>query len=84
MAKEDCLLPVTIGGIKITNDLIYALDCLSQDHGIEDMHFFTGQCLILSSIELEQYGLDRKLFLMLRGFYTVLQALNEKQEGGGQ
>jgi len=82
MAKQqDCLPPVTIGGIKITNELIDALEEL-RDYANEDMHFFTEQCLIISSIDLEAHGLYRKLFLIFRAMYGVLKAMNEKQEGG--
>jgi len=84
MAKQqDCLPPVTIGGIKITTNLIDALVDLSG-YRTKDMHFFTEQCLIISSIDIDQYGIDRELFLIFRAMYGVLQALNEKQEGGDQ
>ncbi|MEI6143740.1 MAG: hypothetical protein WCP85_30960 [Mariniphaga sp.] len=83
MAKQDCLPPVTIGGIKITTNLIDALAHL-RDYTTKDMHFFTEQCLIISSIDIDYYGLERELFLIFRAMYGVLQALNEKQEGGDQ
>ncbi len=82
MAKQqDCLPPVTIGGIKITQDLIEALDTL-QGYVTEDMHFFTEQCLILSSLDIDRWGIERKLFLILLDMFNVLKALSNNEEGG--
>jgi hypothetical protein len=81
MAKQsDCLLPVTIGGIKITKELLDALQDLKEDTC--DTHFFTEQCLILSSIDIANYGLQRKLFLMLLNMFNVLKALDNGGKGG--
>lgn len=81
MSKQhECLPPVTIGGINITSDLLEALDSLSED--IEEMHFFTEQCLILSSMEFENYGMEKKFFLLLLNMFNVLKALNDGQKGG--
>lgn len=80
MAKQECLPPVTIGGIKITPDLLEALEALQED--TVDTHFFTEQCLILSSIEIENYVMERKLFLIFLNMFNVLKALKDAKEGG--
>ncbi len=81
MAKEqECLPPVTIGGIKITESLIKALDSLQGCS--DDMHFFTEQCLILASMEFENYGMQKRLFLILFDMFNVLKALKDGMEGG--
>ena len=78
--KSDCPPPVVIGGVKITQKLIESLNVLQEDN-LDDMHFFTDQCLILSSIDLEKYGLSRHLFVALRNMYEVLRALHEGEKG---
>lgn len=81
MSKQhECLPPVTIGGIKITTELLEALQDLNEDTC--DTHFFAEQCLILSSIELENYGLQRKLFIIFLNMFNVLKALKDGEEGG--
>ena len=84
MTKEhECLPPITIDGIKITNNLIETLKSLSED--TDDTHFFTEQCLILASIDFENYGMEKKLFLMLLNMFNVLKALkdgNDEEKGG--
>jgi hypothetical protein len=77
MASENCLPPITIKGVTITQNLIEALDAL-QGHDADDMHFFTEQCLIISSLDIDRFGIERNLFLILRDMYGVMQALIEK------
>ena len=80
--QQECLPPVTIGGINITPDLLRALDSLREDS--IDMSFFTEQCLILASMDLENYGIEKRLFLILLDMFNVLKSLNEDKEGGAQ
>lgn len=81
MAKQqDCLPPVTIGGITITPELLQLLfivktlrpDCAS---------YFAEQCLILSTLDFEDIGLDRSVYYLLLDFYRILKELNKDQEG---
>jgi hypothetical protein len=76
--EQDCLPPVIIGGIKITPELIDALGSLQED--TREINFFTEQCLILSSIDLDHHGMERKLFLMLLNMFNVLKALEGKEK----
>ena len=81
--KQDCLSPVTIGGIKITNELLKALNDL-YDENYEDVHFFAESVMILASLPIEDYGIERKVFTILLNMFNVLKALKDSQEGVGQ
>ena len=78
--KQDCLPPVTIGGVKITNSLIRELGVLQQD--TEEIHFFAESVMILASIDIDNYGIERKLFMILLNMFNVLKALKDGGEGG--
>jgi len=78
--KPDCLPPVTIGGVKITNSLIDELEFLQHD--TDEIHFFAEAVMILASLPIEDYGIERKVFGIFLNMFNVLKALKDGQEGG--
>ncbi len=85
MAKQqDCLTPVTIGGITITENLIDALVSLRDDHGPEGLHFVAETSLHIISLkdsvaDIETF--DSEFFAILANLYRLLKELS-KQKGG--
>lgn len=73
--------PVKLGGVTITEDLLQALDDL-KDRDNDTASFFTEQCLMISSIEVEDYGIDRSLFSLFYNLYRIIRALEDTRKGG--
>ena len=80
-SKSECLPPVTIGGITITNELIDAWQELEKE-GPEGRFFLTEECLYISAIDLDNYGISRDIFPLFIKFVELMKAL-EAQKGGG-
>ena len=83
MAKQaECLPPVTIGGIRITAELLTSLNAL-KDYTPEVVPFFTEQCMIIATMDHDSVGLNRKeLFDLFLAMHQLLQALFHIQERG--
>jgi len=76
MAKQqNCISPITIEGIEITQSLIDALKDVQTDLR-SDMHTFAEQCMLLAASDQESYGLDRHFHVSLYKFYQVMKALD--------
>jgi hypothetical protein len=77
MSKQhECLPPVTIGGITITENLIEALEALRDDHGDDVMHCVAETSLFISSlsntcediriINSEYYAIQYNVYRLLK------------------
>jgi hypothetical protein len=81
--KSDCPLPITIGGIEITQELIEALQN-SRDLRPDATDFFAEQCLKLSTVDLDDVEVDRSIFFMFVDYHRILKELMRGQKGGDQ
>ena len=86
MSKQECLPPVTIGGIKITENLIEALEALRDDHGPEGMHCVAETGLLITSLmnkcaDLAEF--DSDFYAILYNVYRLMKELHS-QEGGSR
>ena len=82
MAKEqDCLSPVTIGGIKITPELIDALKRLKSLRP-DCALYFAEQCMNIATLDYDERNLDKDIYFLFVDFLTILKELTKDREGG--
>jgi hypothetical protein len=80
MAKQqDCLTPVTIGKIKITPTLLELLEDL-QSLRPDGASYFAEQCLIMATVDFDEFGIDRYVYDLFVSFHKLLKELNEQEE----
>ena len=84
--QQECLPPVTIGGIRITPNLIESLNALRDEYGPDGLHCIAENSLFITSLatrcnDIEQ--VDSDFWSMLYNLYKLLKELHS-QEGGAQ
>lgn len=85
MAKEAKELPVTIGGIKITPEIIEELSALVNDYGPEKAKNIIGEnCLYIASLQdHEDYRqIDPTFWAIMNILYRLLTSLSNQKEAG--
>lgn len=79
--KSDCLPPVILGDITITKELLEQLNLL-KEQGLDGLHFFAEEVMLLATVDFDHYGLDKGLIDLLRTQFLVMRALIKPGEGG--
>ena len=87
MSKQtECQLPITIGEIRITPELINALSDFSSLYGItEAKNIIAENCLYLTGLQNtcdDVQQIDSDFYHMLNIVYRVLKALGGEVKGG--